>query len=351
MKNRILYLDVLKILAILFVIYNHTHMYVMPFGNLGIFIRLTLFSICKVAVPLFIMTSGALLLNRKTSYKKVFTKRIVRVFIAYVISCIFFCIFYKKNPLKIIFYIWSGGNYNYIPYWGWYIYMLIGLYIVLPFLQKMLKGFKEKDYKIFILLFVIIASFMEFIPSFSSAIIYMIFKGNINYSLEFNNRLVTTMFSIAIGYFVFGHYMNKKKISKKENYICIITFIITNIINACYLFCYYKTTGDYNDFLLEFSYLPVAISSMCLFTIFKYYLSNKKKWKFEKFITISSSSVFGIYLFHVPLIGIIHDTSIMSKIYAFNSFVGAFSNVIIVFIILDILFYLIRKIPIFKKIF
>lgn len=353
MKNkRVFYLDFLKVMSILFVIYNHTHMYVNPANNFFIFLRLFLFSICKIAVPIFIMVSGALLLGKKTDYKEIFTKRIFRVFVAYLIACVCFCLYNNKNPLKLIFYIWDGSNYNYIPYWGWYIYMLIGLYLVLPFLQKLVKSFKEKDYKMFILLFLVIASAIEFIPSFSEALIYGIFHGNITYKLSFNSFLRTVIFSTVIGYFIFGYYISNKKITKKENMISIITFIIVNLVSAGYLYYCFSVTKNYNDFLLEFSYFPVAIASMCMFVMAKYYFSEKEDDNaITKFISLSGGSVFGIYLFHVPLIGIIHDLPFMNKIFTINSFLGTFIDVFAVFIILDILFFLIRKIPLFRKIF
>ena len=87
-KVKILYIEILRIIAAFFVIYNHT-------GNDGFF----LFSICdvgsiqfwiymaisiffKFAVPVFFMISGALLLARKDeSLKDLYCKRIFKIVI------------------------------------------------------------------------------------------------------------------------------------------------------------------------------------------------------------------------------------------------------------------------------
>ena len=87
MKKKI-YIEVLRIIAALFVIFNHT-------GSMGFelyssyticspkyWIMLFLSILCKVAVPLFLMISGALLLNKDLNVKEIWKYRISRIFIA-----------------------------------------------------------------------------------------------------------------------------------------------------------------------------------------------------------------------------------------------------------------------------
>ena len=71
-KKEIIYLDILKIFACFMVIINHTNGLILEnktFANTTFYC--IMFSICKVAVPLFLMITGALILNRNYSYKKV----------------------------------------------------------------------------------------------------------------------------------------------------------------------------------------------------------------------------------------------------------------------------------------
>ena len=136
-KKRFLYLDILKVIAAIFVIYNHAHFYIQSDNDIINFVNLYLFTICKVAVPLFIMTTGVLFLKRETSYKEIFTKRIPRVFIALIIVSMCFSLYKGHNPFWVFLLVFQGDNLEYIPYWCWYIYMLIGLYIMTPFLQRL----------------------------------------------------------------------------------------------------------------------------------------------------------------------------------------------------------------------
>lgn len=64
------YLDLVKTLAIAFVIYNHTgqegFLSFIPWGNtFSSILKVILSVLCKTAVPLFFMCSGALLLSKE----------------------------------------------------------------------------------------------------------------------------------------------------------------------------------------------------------------------------------------------------------------------------------------------
>ena len=77
--NKIMYIDILRIIACFMVIVNHS---VGLCLNHKTFLSSTFyclsFSICKIGVPIFLMITGALILDKDYSYPKVF-KCIIRV--------------------------------------------------------------------------------------------------------------------------------------------------------------------------------------------------------------------------------------------------------------------------------
>ena len=84
--NRKLHLDILKVLAIFFVMFNHTgtegfFLFSKSQGSLWYGVYLFISIITKIAVPLFFMISGALLLNKMESWKHILKKRFLRYFI------------------------------------------------------------------------------------------------------------------------------------------------------------------------------------------------------------------------------------------------------------------------------
>lgn len=92
------------------------------------------------AVPCFVMVTGALLLdeNREVSFDKLFNKYILRALGALVVFSMVFRIFDiimdkesfgLKSILKGFYEIFTGTGWSHI----WYLYLLIGLYLLLPF--------------------------------------------------------------------------------------------------------------------------------------------------------------------------------------------------------------------------
>ena len=208
-KKRMLFLDLLKILAILLVIFNHSHWFVRgDFGAVGNSIHYFMFALCKIAVPIFLFVTGALLLGRTVSYKEVFTKRIFRVAVPLVVVTFITCLMYGGH-IKGYFMLLFTDYYfiPYDPYWLWYLYLLMALYLMTPFINKMIKNFTDKDFKMFILFFVLGLSFAGQVPIISNLIL--------GYPLSIKGRFVTALFSIGVGYYVTGYYLNRIEITKK----------------------------------------------------------------------------------------------------------------------------------------
>lgn len=106
------------------------------------------YGIYKTAVPIFIMITGVLLLKRKNTYKDVF-KRIWRVFVPLFLLSLL--LYIKENTFTN--FSFSLFLQHFLkdpivqPYW--YLYMLISLYLMTPFIQKMVKNFEKKTSFIF----------------------------------------------------------------------------------------------------------------------------------------------------------------------------------------------------------
>lgn len=120
------YLEVIRILAILMVMYNHSAAFMSFSNQSGVEYAISfLFSmVCKGAVPLFFMVSGALLLGKNESGKDLFQKRILRMILVIVI---FSFLYYMKLVLKgerpfapFSFLLFTGRRIWYICRTGFY---------------------------------------------------------------------------------------------------------------------------------------------------------------------------------------------------------------------------------------
>lgn len=84
MKLRKTYLDLMRIIAILCVIYNHTgergyNLYVFNDSGVKHVFYVGIAAFVAVAVPIFFMISGALLLPKEESLSDLFRRRICRI--------------------------------------------------------------------------------------------------------------------------------------------------------------------------------------------------------------------------------------------------------------------------------
>lgn len=84
MQQRKTYIDALRIVAILGVLYNHTNrrgycLYAFSEARICQDFYIGIATLAATAVPIFFMISGALLLPKKESLKELFQKRILRM--------------------------------------------------------------------------------------------------------------------------------------------------------------------------------------------------------------------------------------------------------------------------------
>lgn len=159
---RKLHLDVLRILAIVLVVFNHSPACIFPsyaatpaFAYYGM---LVLDICCKIAVPLFFMISGALLLGRDESMSRLFSKRVMRfliVIVAYgVLQYGFFIwtthgemLWSWKLLVRAIYSGWPVSN-DPVGYPSaiWFLYAYLAMLLVLPFLRAMVRHLRDCDY-------------------------------------------------------------------------------------------------------------------------------------------------------------------------------------------------------------
>lgn len=145
MRERDYNLELIRIVSCVMVIVIHvSNYYCRAFGRIsageyGFSLFLNTFA--RVSVPCFFMISGALLLGREETIEK-HKKRIWRFLTAtFVWSLIYYVhnVCYMKTPVDLDEVIQTPTE----PHL-WYLYAMIPIYIVLPFLQAMFRGLDER---------------------------------------------------------------------------------------------------------------------------------------------------------------------------------------------------------------
>lgn len=163
-NNRFFNLDLIRAVAICFVIWVHTFLYNgfydRSVDNLYMFLSIFLRQLLFICVPLFVLLTGYLKINKRVN--KDHYLKILPILISYFIISIitlFFRYFYlgETDIIKLIIDIF---NFNTIGY-AWYVEMYIGLFLLIPFLNILYKGLKKKEKLILIGSLV----FISFLPN------------------------------------------------------------------------------------------------------------------------------------------------------------------------------------------
>lgn len=164
-RHREVYLDFIRFFAILFVIFNHTHRegffhFVAETDAVAYGCWLFASLACKVAVPLFFMVSGAVLLNRNETIRLILTKRVMRFAVVLVVATFFQYFYYiligRGIDVHQAFYqILSGKGAIttrlHIPAF-WYLYAYLAMLLSLPFLRSLAQNLSNKHYLYLIIL-------------------------------------------------------------------------------------------------------------------------------------------------------------------------------------------------------
>ena len=345
-SNRNYSFDILRIFACFMVIVNHTNSWVFMtyFPSASGHLSLSLFFISKTAVPIFFMISGALLLGKRDTYRIAYGKRAFRIFLdILVFSIISFCITnHGFNGFSFDTIRSMINNPIITPYW--YLYSYLGIMLMLPFLQKMVQALNKRDYIILLSLLFISRPFLSFLsylgllPAISDFFSRNLFSGEIFYFL--------------LGYFIMNNipdWSQKKKLNCRIMIACLILFL------AGILFCWYRTGLEFyqnGKFTLRLDHiynLPIFIPSLSLFILTILLFQNVQFHAISsKFIRTVSQATFGVYLTHN--IGITLSRPVLQFLCSnMNDWIAVLITDFIIFTCCTIIIYLLRKIPLIKK--
>ena len=325
-SNRIVWVDLLRLIAILMVIASHcTDMYNAapqddPLGGFwGSFIG----SFWRPSVPLFAMMTGLLLLPVKGSVSEFYRKRIPRVAIPMVVwSVINYMIPWftgllgmEPSAISVMFpYVAepsqelsaSLGNIAMIPFTFnfytthmWYLYMLIGLYFFIPFFSPWV----ERQDRTLTRTYIILWGISLLLPYLNLAISPFIFGA-----CHWNAFGTLHYFAGFTGYLLLGHLLAKgnpiatRKIVAVGVMLYFAGYIVTytgfSAIAAQYT---YAEAPELTQLFWQFCSPNVALMAIGLFLIVQ--RIKVTSTKAQSALARTSKYGFGIYLMHYAIIG------------------------------------------------
>jgi len=253
-------------------------------------------SLGRVGVPLFIMLSGALLLAPKKeteSMRDFFKKRWVRVGLPFVFwAAIYFLweIFVNHQAVTVNFFvdgILTGPYFHF-----WYIYMLLGLYLLTPILRVVIAHARREVLKLFLAVW------------FAGTAILPVLALLTPFHLDPNVLTVP----LYVGIYVLGIYLLDVQVRKAYLVAAIVSGVA---LTAIFTYALAATIGGATMFYFQdYSSATMILTSASLFLLLISYPLSSPQPKTEgsslgrKLLHLVSENTLAIYFLHLIVIEI-----------------------------------------------
>lgn len=342
-KERVVYFDILNILAILGVVAMHCNAIVHKNPNISAWdTSLIVNCICYWAVPVFCMLSGANLMTYREKYdtKTFFKKRALKILIPFIFWAAF--MFIWKIALKQI----DVSKYLGIKDWVnaffankeettyYFMFSILGIYLTMPLLSLLAKEEYRKTLWLTVILYFI---FNAFLPNI------LLLAG-----IKFNDSFMVLFKGYTI-YCILGYLLSTEELGKKKRIAIYIGAIIGLIYQYTITFILSKQAGSVIKTTWGYTSWHCILLSCSIFLLIKNMKINdkiKSNEKVTKALVKISSCSFGIYLIHqIVKYYELHLLNISTRSWQFRT-IGIFTTYLISLGIV----YVLKKIPIVKKI-
>lgn len=302
-KNRIIYLDIARTFAIIFVVLCHSVELIYKMNlqgwisislNARIF-KTIVFTLGRIGVPLFLFLTGYLLLNRKydndADIKKFYKKNLLPLIVTTEVWILIYNIFlslYNNKPFDTYSLIKEMLFLQKVPLMNmWYMPMIIGIYIAIPYVSKVVHTFSIKTLKIPIILIFVCIFIM---PTLN--LILKTFKLD-----QYNCILDISFLGGCYGLYIVGGYLIREKIIKKIKTKWLVFTSILFFIISCYIQIFeFEHKIEYN---IWYNSPFIFICTFALFELFtRINTDNFNKWIVKIFTYISKISL-SIFFMHI----------------------------------------------------
>lgn len=301
-KGHIIYFDLLRLVALFLVVMLHVAARVVVCPSDAIPWRFgwdfsnVYDSLCRCAVPIFVMISGALFLGREIPVKRLYSKyviRIVRVFaiwtVFYAIDALLLSLRRHDILLPVDFAcICLKGHYHL-----WFLFMIAFLYLIVPFLRKIAEDMMVC--RLFLLLGFVFALLVPqtvsmvklFSPRWGEVCETIVSNMNAHYFLGYSV------------YFMWGYWLHKQSVSDKRVWTSVVLGVVGVVITIGLTSWATKSAGKFDGRFYVAPNVTVFLPATAIFVACKHWLAKARaEDRFAHVVTSLAQHSFGAYLIH-----------------------------------------------------
>ena len=298
-------------------------------------------SFSRMSVPLFIMVSGYLLLGKSEPISDFFRKRFVKVGIPTLFWSVAYLLWSVKayrngsmNPIQVVLSMLKAMYLGNVELHLWFLYILIGIYLVVPILRVLVSAASTQMLTYFVILWFIGTSLFELAQHIIGS----------------PTALVIPIVTGYVGYFVLGYLLADIKLGSRRRIFyalgCIIAIAITyagtNILT--------RASGQIDDYFYSYFSPATVLASICGYLLLKEVGENLGQA--AKIVREVSATSFGIFLIHIFVAEWLRNGDLGFRLY---SWMAASIYMIpltglAVFFLSSLIVFTMRKIPVLKMV-
>ncbi len=247
------------------------------------------------AVPCFLMISGALLLDpdREITPERLRDRYIRRIALALLICCVLFSLIdtlMNGDAFSLLFIadgvyrLFTGGSWAHL----WYLYLLLGLYLLLPFYRLITKHSSDGLLKYLLVLY---AVFLSVLPVFGA------FGIDIAFTIQ--------TAGIYPFYFFVGYALNSGKLEFSTRTLAAMAIggtVIIWVMCALSGWQEFPMGAEFQEILGSYASPAVALQSVGIFGLVRRIPQEKIKEKWAESIRWIDACTFGAYLIHMAFL-------------------------------------------------
>jgi surface polysaccharide O-acyltransferase-like enzyme len=287
------------------------------------------FVLSRIAVPLFFMVSGYLLLRKEEPYGEFFRKRALKVLIPFLAWSVIYLLWKREGfelpfSLKLVasyvIKIIRGPRENHL----WFFYALIGLYLFTPILRVFVSKATLRDLFYFCGLWFLVVPVFSFLQEFTPI--------QIGFELYF--------IAGYSGYFILGYLLGKFEFTRPRLYGLAVLFLLL-LVGTTLLNTYQKS-----EYFISYLSVNVVLMTALAFILLREVQIGDR---LNGVLVPLSRASFGIYLIHVIVLAELEKLPMVSSWFSMGSSVYMIPLLgLMVFLVSFVLVAIIQKIPVLR---
>lgn len=303
--GRLAYADLLRVVAALGVIVIHVSggwLPAFPAGTTNWNILNAWDCLSAWCVPVFVMCSGMFLLDPKKqlSYSTLFLRYLLRMITALLFwgtayamaNTLLFGRITVQSFLSALYGVLLGN----VPTHLWFLYMMVGLYLLTPLLRAFIRGAKRSDLHWFFLVTVVFVSLLPLLLNLRGSQTATLYANKLylNFTMAFPPLAY-------VGYFVAGYYLKTYSLGRLAEgliYVLGIAGALLTVGGSSFLNAGTEL-GQFNGLMMGYLTPNVCAMSVAVFVLFRYVLGISEERSRRQRAGRLSDYTFGVYLVHI----------------------------------------------------